>query len=299
MTTPAAPPCPQRRRVLAAVLAAPAVVRAAGQPDLYLIDPQSNKSAYHAGHVSALARAALDASWARYGPYELRQAPIRMERDRLLQEIRRGGLVNLAAQVTSAQWERELLAVRIPIDKGVTGYRIGLIDGRRQAEFSAIRSLAQLRKVSFGGGRQWSSTAVMAAAGFKVVEGNSSAGLHSMLAAQRFAYFPRALDEAWFEQEAHVAAFPALSVERSLLLYLPLPRYFFLPPGQPRLAQRLEYGMQQLAADGRFDRIFHAYYDPVIARSGLRQRRLFRLANPFLTPQTPLSIKSYWYDPFA
>ncbi len=267
--------------------------------DAYIIDFNSSKSSYNRRHIEHLLKAALEASTPRFGPYQLRTSPIRMERDRLLQEMRKGTLVNLSAQVTSPEWERELLAIRIPVDKGISGYRIALIDGRYQPQFSAVRTLEQLKAIPMGAGRQWSSTAVYSQAGFDVVQGNSSAGLHSMLAADRFRYFPRAIDEAVFELDANRATFPTLAMERSLALYFPLPRYFFIAPGQPRLARRLEFGLGLLVADGSYDRIFHEYYDELIEQTGLRQRRVFSIENKQLSPQTPLDNPAYWYDPFA
>jgi hypothetical protein len=128
-------------------------------------------------------------------------------------------------------------------------------------------------------------TATYKQAGFKVVEG-TSAGLHSMLAAGRFQHFPRAIDEAIYEQAAYMPNFPTLSVERSFALYVPSPRYFFVGGGQKRPAQRLEYGLQQLIADGRFDHLFHESYDGLIEKAGLRKRRVFHIDNPQLSPQT-------------
>jgi hypothetical protein len=266
--------------------------------DVYTIDMNSSKSNYSDSHILHLLAAALDASRAKYGPYEMHVAPLRMERDRLLQEMLKGELVNISGQVTSQEWEQKLTPIRIPIDKGISCYRISLIDSRNQDLFSAVHTLDQLRNLTLGAGRQWSLTASYKQAGFHVVEGSTSAGLHSMLAAGRFQHFPRAIDEAVYEQAAYVSAFPTLGVERSLALYVPSPRYFFLGGGQQqRLAQRLEYGMQLLIADGRFDQLFHEFYDGLIDKTGLRKRRIFRLANPSLSAQTPLSNKAYWYDP--
>ncbi|WP_229257317.1 hypothetical protein [Duganella callida] len=262
---------------------------------MYTIDMNSSKSSYAESHVLNLLHAALDASSARYGPYQLHVAQVRMERDRLLLEMLKGDMVNLSGQVTSIEWEQKLIPIRIPIDKGITCYRIGLIDGRNQAEFSAIRTLAQLKRVPLGSGRQWSSTMTYRQAGFNVVEG--TVGMHSMLAAGRFRFFPRAIDEAFHERDASLAFFPTVAVESSLALYVPLPRYFFIGGGQQRLAQRLEYGLQRLIADGGYDRIFHAAYDELIEKAGLRKRRIFRIDNPLLSPQTPLSNKAYWYVP--
>ncbi len=263
---------------------------AACAADVYILDMNSSKSSYADSHIMHLLGAALDASRAKYGPYELKVARLRMERDRLLQEMLKGERVNLSGQVTSAEWEQKLIPIRIPIDKGISCYRISLIDGRNQDLFSAVRTLEQLRLLTLGAGRQWSLTATYKQAGFHVIEGSTSAGLHSMLAAGRFQHFPRAIDEALYEQAAYVSAFPSLSIERSFALYIPSPRYFFIGGGQARLAQRLEYGLQQLIADGRYDQLFHEFYDDMIDKVGLRKRRIFRLDNPLLSPQTPMSI---------
>jgi hypothetical protein len=266
--------------------------------DVYLLDMKSSKSSYSDSHVLRLVTAALEATSPQYGPYEFRVAPLRMERDRLLQEMLKGEQVNLSAQVTSLEWEQRLTPIRIPVDKGISSYRISLIDSRNQDLFSAVRTLEQLKNLSLGAGRQWSLTTTYKQAGFHVVEGSTSDGLHSMLAAGRFQHFSRAIDEAVYEQAAYAPTFPTLSVERSLALYIPSPRYFFVGGGQQRrLAQRLEQGIKILIADGRFDHLFHEFYDGLIDKTGLRKRRIFRLDNPQLSPQTPLSNKAYWYEP--
>lgn len=267
--------------------------------DSYVIDHVFSNADYRDRYALAVLNAALEASSAKYGPFELKVSPRNMERDRLMLEMVKGDLVNLTAQITSEDWERRLIPIRIPLDKGFSGYRIFLIDGRRQPQFSAITTLQQLQALPVGSGRQWSATAVLRRSGFDVVAGSSSPSLHAMLAAQRFIYFPRSIDEALFERDAFAAEFPSLAIEGELALYMPLARYFFISPSQQRLALRLEYGMQLISADGRLDRLFHQAYDGLIEKVGLRRRRIFRLENPFLPPQTPLSNKAYWYDPVA
>jgi hypothetical protein len=284
--------------VLAMLALCGAPLHAAGV-DSYTIDYNFSRPNYRDRYTLQVLRAALKASSIKYGPYELRISPLVMERDRLMLEMERGELVNLSAQISSLEWERKLIPIRIPIDKGLSSYRISLIDRRRQAQFSAITSLPQLKALSLGAGRQWSSTAVFSSAGFDVVHGNSTDGLHSMLAANRFVHFPRGVEEVVFEHESHVAAFPALAIESGMVIYMPLPRYFFVAPGNRRLAQRLEYGLHLLINDGSFDKMFHQTYDGVIEKVALRKRRVFKLDNPSLSPETPLAHKAYWYDPFA
>lgn len=286
-----------RRALLMSMLALFGWAQPARALDTYLLDHVFSNPDFRDRYALAVLTAALEASSAKYGPFELSTSKHVMERDRAMLEMVRGDLVNLTAQITSVEWERRLIPIRIPLDKGFSGYRIFLIDGRRQAQFSAVNTLQQLKVLPVGSGRQWSATAVLRNAGFDVVAGPSTPGLHAMLAAQRFVYFPRAIEEALFERDAFAADFPALAVETDLALYMPLARYFFISPSQQRLAARLEYGMQLIATDGRLDLLFHQAYDGLIEKVGLRRRRIFRLDNPFLPPRTPLSTKAYWYDP--
>lgn len=292
-----------RRLLRCALWAAALALSGWAQParalDTYRGDFVFNNPDYRDRYALAVLKAALEASSDKYGPFELIISPLIMERDRLMQEMAKGDMVNLTAQVTTEEWERKLIPIRIPLDKGFSGYRVFLIDGRRQARFSAVAGLPQLRELALGSGRQWSSTPVLLHNGFKVVTGVSVHNLQAMLAAERFMFFPRSVEEAVYERDAYAPGFPTLAIEEELALYMPLARYFFVAPGQQRLARRLEYGMQVLIADGRLDRLFHQTYDGLIEKVGLRKRRIFRLENPLLPPLTPLANKAYWYDPMG
>ena len=290
------------RRLMRCALAALALFGSAPPAcaiDSYRGDFIFNNPDYRDRYALRVLKAALEASSDKYGPFELIISPLIMERDRLMQEMAKGDMVNLTAQVTTEEWERKLIPIRVPLDKGFSGYRVFLIDGRRQSRFSAVGGLPQLRELALGSGRQWSSTPVLLHNGFKVVTGVSVHNLQAMLAAERFMFFPRSVEEAVYERDAYAPAFPTLAIEDELALYMPSARYFFIAPGERRLAQRLEYGMLTLSADGRLDRLFHEAYDGLIEKVGLRKRRIFRLENPLLPPLTPLSNKAYWYDPMG
>jgi hypothetical protein len=84
-----------------------------------------------------------------------------------------------------------------------------------------------------------------------------------------------------------------------LLLYYPLPRYFFVArsPAGEALAKRVEAGLNRMLADGSFDQMFNAYKKPILQRLKLGSRRLLRIANPTLPSDTPLARKELWFDP--
>jgi hypothetical protein len=59
----------------------------------------------------------------------------------------------------------------------------------------------------------------------------------------------------------------------------------------------VEQGLNQMIKDGSFDTHFRNYKNPLIERAHLKTRRLFRIPNPYLSPETPLARKELWYDP--
>jgi hypothetical protein len=241
-------------------------------------------------------QAALEATKSTYGPYKLSVAPV-MQRSRMLQEMQDGKLVNVNVASTTREWEQTLIPIRIPVDKGLSSYRIALIDNRRQDEFNRITSLPQLQQVAIGVGTQWPTRALYERAGLHVVPGTSQAGLYDMLMAGRFDYYPRTVDEAILGQAEQASHYPHIAIEKSLILYAPLPRYFFVSPKTPRLAERLRAGLEKLIESGEFDRLFNQYYGPMIAKTHFCTRTIIKVSNPDLSPETPLRRTKLWFDP--
>ncbi len=243
-------------------------------------------------------RAVLERTVATYGPYRLRVASSYMERERLRLELVRGQALNVSAQATQPNWEDSLLTLRIPIDLGVSSWRVSLIRADRQDLFERVESLDALRELSMGIGAAWSTRPLYQAAGFKLVVGANYENLFAMLMAGRFEHFSRGVNEAWLEYEDRKARAPELAVERSIALYIPLPKYFFVSPAHPRLAQRIEEGLKAMVADGSLRRLVMEHHGRMIARKDFCARRAFRLVNPALHPATPLNRREFWFDPY-
>ena len=54
----------------------------------------------------------------------------------------------------------------------------------------------------------------------------------------------------------------------------------------------------RMLRDGSLQSLFKRHQDPLIERARLCERRVFRIENPFLSPETPLNIAEYWFDPW-
>jgi ABC-type amino acid transport substrate-binding protein len=234
-----------------------------------------------------------------YGPYVM-EPSVAMTEKRQAFELRGAtGRLTVMYLSTVPEFERDLVPVRIPVDKNLGGYCVFLIRGDNARLFEAVNSTEDLRRFRFGLGLGWIDVGILEANRLKVVTGSSYDGLFEMLVARRFDVFLRAAVEVIDEYEERRAALPALCIEENLCLYYPLPMYFWFAktPGGRRLAARAEAGMRAMIADGTFDRIFTEYQDAKIARLHLKGRKILRIENPFLGPETPFQDARLWFDP--
>ena len=174
-----------------------------------------------------------------------------------------------------------------------------LIQAADQPRFTGVQSLEQLRQLRFGQQREWSDVAVYQAAGLPVVTGSSYEGLFHMLMLRRFDAFGRGVSEVGGELAHWRKQYPQMAIETELLLYYPLPVYFwFARTDEGRLrAQRVEEGMLALVANGTLDRLFTEEYAATIQQLGLDSRRTLRIANPHLSSNHPFDNAAYWFTP--
>ncbi len=250
----------------------------------------------------AVLRVALQKTEPRYGPFELHQSTHPMSPQRVAQELLMpGGRINVFARATSPELERQYLPVRLPIDRGLLGYRLFLVRDDDLPRFAAVRNLDDLRKLRVGQGKDWVDVPILRNAGVPVVEGTNYPGLFAMLATGRFDFFSRGIDEAQREFKERQTAYPHMVIEPTLLLRYPLPLYFFTRRDAEGklLAQRITDGMEMMIKDGSLNALFQQYKGASIKAGQLHKRRVLQIDNPHLTPETPLSRSELWFNPLT
>nr|WP_321255218.1 hypothetical protein [uncultured Pseudodesulfovibrio sp.] len=248
-------------------------------------------------YIYALLEKALEVTKRTDGPFTISQAPLGMKRNRALHELIEGSNINIHIAATRREWESKTLPIRIPIIKGLLGYRLFLINKKDARLFKKIKNIEKLKKLRAGSGQQWTTTAVLLDAGFTVVTGSDYEGLFGMLEANRFDYFPRGINEIYFELEAQKQKHPDLDIDSALALYFPTPSYFFISPQHPHLADRIQRGLEILIQTGEFDTMFNKEFATSISRAKLNSRKLFIIENPFLTDKTPFDRPELWFSP--
>jgi hypothetical protein len=251
-------------------------------------------------HYWQLLAQALAVTEPDFGPFRLSEAALPMTERRAIDELESGkGTVTVLVHGNVADYEQRLLPIRFPLDKGLLGYRVFLIRGEIQSKLDLVGSLDDLRRYSIGQGREWGDVTILREAGLTVVEGTNYEGLFSMLAARRFQLFSRSVVEVGEELAREKPDHPDLAIDRHLMLFYPLTRYFYVTrsPAGDALARRISEGLERMLKNGRFESMFEDFKSPFERQIGFLNRLLIRVANPLQTPETPLNRPELWYDP--
>ena len=282
-----------RRNLLGGLLAlAMAPARAATAVRYPLSEPQGNvgREDPQQYYPVRLLRAALD----RAGPdYLLEPTAQMMRQNRAVAELQNARAIEVLWTMTSHQREQGLLPVRVPLDRGLIGWRLLLIRKSDAARFAAIRSAAELRSLQALQGHDWPDTEILRANHYKVQTSSDYAGMFKMLASGRVDYFPRSVIEIWSEAEAF--ADQGLIVAPGLALHYPSAFYYFVNRARMRLAADIQRGLENMLADGSYERLFQDYFGETLRRSALPTRQVFELHNPLLPEATPVSRRELWY----
>jgi len=247
--------------------------------------------------VITLLKLVLDETNNDFGPYQL-QAVTGMNELRGKASLIAGvGVDVMISPVTACMLER-LRAVPIPLERGLLGYRLLLVNENRAAEFANITTLEELNsKFTAGFNKSWIDHQILEFNQIPTVTSAYYQPLFKMLAAGRFDYFPRGINEAADEKKAFEETFPSLTIEPELALYYPYPRIFFVHKNNAALADRLETGLKRIRSNGLFQKLFERVYRDDLKRAKISQRRVIQLENPLLPNELPEPDTSSWLPP--
>ncbi|MBW8891861.1 MAG: hypothetical protein JF617_06790 [Burkholderiales bacterium] len=203
----------------------------------------------------ALLTLALDKTTKDYGPYELTRVVRSYSTSRLRREINRGEVVNVHAgpwrplETSDDKLPERSLRVNVPIFKDLLGYRKLLIRRDDLDRFQRIGRADDLKELVVGQANGW-------------------------------------VDVEIYRHNGYRASRPELAEQLMLLpditVYFPLPIIFYVNIHEPRMAERLEAGLNLARQDGSFERLFKSSFahELQLLRDGTHKR--FVLANPFV-----------------
>jgi hypothetical protein len=197
---------------------------------------------------------------------------------------------------TNANFER-YLPIKVPIYKGLIGWRLALIKQSRRNIFVNVSTLDGLRKFSLGQKLNWADYKIYKENDFTITSGSKRTALAEMLARERFDFFPRSVIEVAKELNEFTSL--ELTLDPHLLIRYKSAFVFYVAKNNIELAKILTDGLYKAKADGSFDRLFEGHFKELFERLNLPGRRVIQLNNPFL-PEEILDIDDhFWISPKA
>ncbi len=195
---------------------------------------------------------------------------------------------------TSNELERELLPIRIPLMRGLLGYRVSIthrdnIERFQQPGFS----LASARACQV---RHWPDVEILRDNDYLVITVNEYSRTFELTNRKRCDYFPRAIYEGYGELQQAQANFPDLTMYDDSLLYYPFPLYYFTRKSNLGKANWLEQGLMLAIEDGSFDQMMreHPLTQDLFPLDKWQDKPVIKLENDNLPAQTPLNNADLW-----
>ncbi|QCP54131.1 amino acid ABC transporter substrate-binding protein [Trinickia violacea] len=233
-----------------------------------------------------------------YGPYvEIPYTdPISIARSHT--EALKGDRINIMiSDAGHEDFDEGMIPIPFPIDRGLLGYRVALIDKHNQAKIDTVTTLEQLRSLSVGQGSNWGDVRVYQYNRVPVTTAETYDSLFLMLLHGRFDLFPRGVLEAPEEERAYGPRYPNLAIDRHLLIKYPFAQFFYVSKSQPRLAARIRDGLELMQKNGSFQAFFNRHFASQLSDLDLSHRTIIELQNPYLPAWVPRDRKELWFDP--
>lgn len=221
-----------------------------------------------------------------------------VSRERTLSLLKEGK-IDVIAEATQKYWEQALIPIRIPIRKGIQGYRLFLVHKDHAKTLAESQTLDDIKELKTGAGFQWVIRGILEQNQFDVIASRSYESLFKMLNADRFSTFSRGVNEIFTEFETHQDKNPNIQIDQATALYTPLPTFYFVSPKNKALAKRIQQGLEIMLETGEFDTLFYQFHKDILAKATLGSRKVFILNNPNLSEKTRQTInnRELWYIP--
>ena len=230
-------------------------------------------------------------------PYDLKPVIEQdMSHARIINSLITNGPVNIAFMGTTKNTEEKLLAVYIPVFRGLMGYRVMMTSKNSMPYFKNVNDVKQLNNLNFGLGYDWADEPIMKDANLNVMTAAYD-DLFKMLAGGRFNAISRAAHEIKAEHDIVVKLYPSLTIEPNLLFAYRLPSFYFVGPHNTNLANIITLGLENAYKDGSFIKYFNNHPVIISALDFINQpnRKWINLKNNHLSEKVNQIESKYWF----
>jgi hypothetical protein len=178
--------------------------------------------------------------------------------------------------------DEEKIVILKPIAKNLLGYRIPIIKSKDVEKFKKNIDNKKLKSYELGIPETWNDAAIFRFNNYKVAEEGTFDDIFERLSEGKFDYVTFGANEVSSVFENRASKLKTLEIETDLLFFYPFPLVFYVNPGMPKLAERVELGLQKITDSGELDAVFNKYYANIVQNLQLDKRTLFVLENPLI-----------------
>lgn len=249
-------------------------------------------------YVFQLLQLVLEKSSERFGPCNVKFTEFQAPLKRMQYYLENNSEVDVIALTVSKERDNKLLPVRIPIAKGLVGYRLLMINRENIDKFKYINSITQLRKFVAGQGTDWPDVKILQQNDLPVVTSGNVKTLVQMLAHKRFDYFPQGPLQIGRVLDSY--RYKGVAIAENVLISYPSMTVFYVNKDNQALAERLEYGLKQAFHDGSFNTFFDQH--PITVNASkyleLNKKKILFLCNQNIPAWVPVATDDYWLLPW-
>lgn len=222
-----------------------------------------------------------------------------LEQGRALINLKNNKDIDVYWAGTSIKREKDLHAIKIPLLKGLLGYRLLIINKNNKAKFDAIKSIDDLKKLRACQGKYWPDTDILVNSGFNVVKNTSYEAMFLQVAKNRCDYFPRGIHEIKSEMEVRKEKYKDLMIYDNIIIYYPFPMYFFVSKENKLLAKRIKEGLNILINNGEFLKNLKTDITTkhIFPLSTWQNKTIYSIPNHLLSKDTDYKNTKYWIMP--
>ncbi|BFI95187.1 MAG: transporter substrate-binding domain-containing protein [Rhodanobacter sp.] len=244
------------------------------------------------GYPVAVLRLALEHL---HVPFSMKQSAVVLPQARTLELLKDNQVVTVGWSVATTERDKQLLAVRVPIDRGLIGWRVLLIRRGNEKRFENLRTASQLARVPMAQDQDWPDLTILRDNGFDMTAAIDYTSLFSMLKLGHVDAVPRSVSEIGQELESPDGA--DLVAEKHLLLHYPSALVFFVSRNNATLAAALQRGLERAIADGSLQRLFEHTYRQSLNALHLHDRHVIELTNPLLPASMVPACRNFGFQP--
>lgn len=258
---------------------------------------QSDEDASH-GYISAALSLALQETEYDYPPAQIEMLPITYNQRLMFSLLNHKGVLDIVASAPSPAREIAYRSVRVPLLKGLLGYRMSLIRAEDKEKFDAITDPEEFKKLIACQGAHWPDKDVFEHNGFPTASTDDFPDLFVMLNNKECDYFPRAITEGYAELHNYnqLNADKRLVAHDKFLFHYIQPFLFYTSHENYELAARLAKGLIKATHNGKLLKLMqeHPVTAHVFPLTKWDDKSIIRLENPLLVKALPLEFPEYW-----